>query len=746
MQRSNTSGGMQSNKKHKLRKTIAHLRASTLKGLSSTLHSLWTLRGAASIVLIIVLFSIIQLFITIKGKLVVVPFDVRTEQTLSPDFGAAFAASLAARLNDYRELFPSSDAQDKPIIEKYDNSFDIIESFLAALPFVSIPRLTPLNKGSTTLESVKIGPVSLPISQIIFENLAFFHTDTLRGALELFGDQITARLSLKGGESIVISVPKEEGYGGLIDRISVELLERRGWISPVPMNPTALLQFAKGLESYRNYARTGEEPFLLEARRHYEAALKADRNADLVQLHLATTEYISWDDDALRHAVTHFSGLLGSEKYGQKARIANVAAELRLMERTKGCTRKYQFMEAALREVESWDESKFGQEELDFEISIVKADLYRAADTNILPNNECHEILSQIFQNESFDNLADKATQNYTEARQKLAYNHLLSDNQKRRYADEIQLEEKYLLNDRTDFAILNKTGKGADFARAAVKAGDELEHAKKSLPDIQKRMFAPFLSGSNAESYLRLAIATRDHPADQDKFVAQAIALLKKAILEGNEETAKWAILRLADIEVSRNHTHEGLEWINAFFNLTGSGTTPFFKLVDERAFAAGILIEKPQMRCEAIEFFRKADVPESAFGRMLTEEAYRRAGDLAAAASRRSEIDDPSLNATQWLGPIIPAKMALVRAKLDAANGNTASATDILKNLRTAAPVYQNVPMLLVDTYELALLVHDDESLTTLDRAITSSVPFIRELLTAKQSTSSNCQKTTG
>jgi hypothetical protein len=142
-----------------------------------------------------------------------------------------------------------------------------------------------LNKGSMTLESVKIGPVSLPIGQIIFDNLAFFHTDTLRGALELFGDQISARLSPEGADSIVISVPKEEGYRRLIDRISVELLERKGWISPIPMNPSALLQFAEGLESYRNYARTGEEPFLPRARQYYEAALKADRNADLVQLH-----------------------------------------------------------------------------------------------------------------------------------------------------------------------------------------------------------------------------------------------------------------------------------------------------------------------------------------------------------------------------------------------------------------------------------------------------------------------------
>jgi hypothetical protein len=89
----------------------------------------------------------------------------------------------------------------------------------------------------------------------------------------------------------------------------------------------------------------------------------------------------------------------------------------------------------------------------------------------------------------------------------------------------------------------------------------------------------------------------------------------------------------------------------------------------------------------------------------------------------------------------------MSLVRAKLDAAKGNVASAGRILKNLRTAAPGYQNLPtILLADAYELALLVHDDESLKQLDAEITSNVPFIRELLPTSQSTSSSCRKSTG
>src|SRR5262249_32196201 len=220
-----------------------------LRRLAGALQSLWSLRGAVGLAAIILVINAVQLLVAIRGKLVILPFEIHTDQMVSPDFGASFAQSLAARLNDYRRLFPPINAQDRPTVDKTDNSFDIIESFLADLPLVNIPRLTPLNKGSITLDSLKIGPVSLPIDQLIFKNLAFFHTDTLRGTIESFGNQITVRFSF-GSDETIISIAKDQGYRNLIDRIAVELLERKKWISPIPMNPAALHQFADGLQSY----------------------------------------------------------------------------------------------------------------------------------------------------------------------------------------------------------------------------------------------------------------------------------------------------------------------------------------------------------------------------------------------------------------------------------------------------------------------------------------------------------------
>jgi hypothetical protein len=275
------------------------------------------------------------------------------------------------------------------------------------------------------------------------------------------------------------------------------------------------------------------------------------------------------------------------------------------------------------------------------------------------------------------------------------------------------------------------------------VQAGLALDQEKRKLRDAERRSFAPFLSGSNAESYLRLAVTASSRPADQNAVVGQSIALLQKTVAEGNEEAAKWAILRIADVELSRRHLREGLEWMNLFFNLVGGSSPSFFKLVDERAFAAGIVLEKPQTRCEAIELFRKADVPYSVLGRLLIEDAYRRSGDLKAAALRRIDIEDSSLNKTQWLGPIIPAKMALVRAKLDVMSGSMNGVADVFDYVRTLVPDYESVPLLLADAYELALVSNDKKNLTHLEGVLGSETQFLRETITANQGVSSVCSK---
>jgi hypothetical protein len=170
----------------------------------------------------------------------------------------------------------------------------------------------------------------------------------------------------------------------------------------------------------------------------------------------------------------------------------------------------------------------------------------------------------------------------------------------------------------------------------------------------------------------------------------------------------------------------------MNGFFNLVGGDTVPFFRLVDERAFAAGILIEKPPMRCEAIKLFAKADVSYSIFGHLLTADAYRRAGDLKMAAQRLADLDETQKYVTQWLGPVIPAKIALAHAKLQVAAGGQRN-VDVLKDVKGNLDKYQSNPALLADAYELALLVNDTKALTQLEDVGKEYIPLVRVLIRA-------------
>jgi hypothetical protein len=320
-------------------------------------RKIWSLQGAALVMAAAALVSIIQILVAVHGKLVILPFEVRSDQNTPSDLGASLSASLSIALNEYRSLFPSSDPNSSRRTVTSKNYPDLVQSFMSDLPFVEIPRSSPLNKGATVLEAIKIGPVSIPVSQVVFENLAFFHDDTLRGTLDVWGNELVARILLGSDEAITtVSVPKDQGYRALINRITAELLQKKKWIVPIPMKLSALMLFSEGLQNYLNFDQYAEDRFINAAREKYDAALQEDRNADLARMHLAATQYISTDIAVIAKAINNFSLLLASQRFNGAARIGYVASSLRYIERAGGCSGVYRFLAPALQEVKSWEQ------------------------------------------------------------------------------------------------------------------------------------------------------------------------------------------------------------------------------------------------------------------------------------------------------------------------------------------------------------------------------------------------------
>src|SRR5713101_2496782 len=79
-------------------------------------RKMWSLQGAGLITAAAALASIIQILIAVHGKLVILPFEVRSAQNTPSELGASFSVSLSVALNEYRSLFPSSNSARQTVV------------------------------------------------------------------------------------------------------------------------------------------------------------------------------------------------------------------------------------------------------------------------------------------------------------------------------------------------------------------------------------------------------------------------------------------------------------------------------------------------------------------------------------------------------------------------------------------------------------------------------------------------------
>ena len=674
-------------------------------------RKVWSLQGAGLMTAAAALISIIQILVAVQGKLVILPFEVRSDQNTPSDLGASFSASLSIALNEYRSLFPSSAPNSARQTVTSKNYPDLVQSFMSDLPFVEIPRSSPLNKGATVLEAIKIGPISIPVSQVVFENLAFFHDDTLRGTLEIWGNELVARISLGNDDATTtISVPKDQGYRALIDRITVELLQKKKWISPIPMKLSALTLFSEGLHNYLNFDLYAEDRFISAAREKYQAALQADRDADLARLHLAATQYISTDPAIIAKAVENFSLLVGDRHFNRAARIGYVASSLRYIERAGGCTGLYRFLAPTLQEVRSWEQD--GKPPAGIEELLLWSATFQLTADFLLPGKPCAQWLQSTLREDSVTKLFEKAQQGYEQAKAKIAEPKRYPDSVVARYQFYVLLSTKYLLDDMVDYSLLLKTP-NLELANAALERGKEIEKQKDAMPEAQQRFFATSIAGSVADSYLRIAKIYESNASAAGPLVSAAIDQLRLAAGSTEPLTAQWALFRLADLELGRSNARTSMEWLTRAY----SGLPSFSSAFDESYFPFGILVEKPSQRCEAITLLKKGSAAGSVASKLLLIDALRRMGDLpnalATADTLRTSVDW----STKWMGGAIQQKLSLVEAKLKPHNTVPVDMEALWKQSDSLGPENE---FLKFDVYELAEIIGDEALLTKLKARI--------------------------
>jgi hypothetical protein len=564
-----------------------------------------------------------------------------------------------------------------------------------------------LNNGATVLEAIKIGPVQIPVTQVVFESLAFFHEDTLRGTLDVWGNEIVARVSLGSDEAITtVSVSKDQGYRALVDRIAVELLQKKKWISPIPMKLPALMLFSKGLQDYLNYDLYAEDSFIIAAREKYEAAVKADPAADLARLHLAAAQYVSDDPEVLAKAIYNFSLLMGDQHFSRAARIGYVGSSLRYIDRVGGCTGAYRFMAPALQEVRSWERD--GKLADGIEEQLLWSATFQLAVDYLLPGKPCALWIQSILGEGNVDELFDRVKRGFEQVGKQIAEPGRYPDDVARRYQLRVLLSTEYLLDDVVDYSILSKKP-DPKVANKALELGKEVEKQKDLLPKEQRRFFAPNVSGSVADSYLRLAKIDEADVTAVQPLISAAIDHLRSATGSTDPITAQWALFRLADLEMARSNAGLSVEWLIRAYG----GVPAFPKLFDEAYFPLGILVEKPNSRCDAIELLKKGNRVGSIESKLLLIDSLRRSGDLSGAAAVAEALRASTDLSTKWAGGAIGRRIALVEAKLRPEDRGNLDSNELWKLFDSLGPENE---FLKFDIYELAQITKDDALLTKL------------------------------
>lgn len=684
--------------------------------------TLWSMRGAVGILALGSSISLAQLYVSIYGKLVILPFEVHSEQSVAGDFGASFAGALAATLNEYRALYPSSESL---LVEKSTQirkSFDVVQVYISDLPFVNIPRSSPLNKGSIAFDGINLGGITIPLKQILFEGLGFLHKDTLRGSLELWGNDLTARIFVAPEQELVVSVDKAKGFRALLDRLAVEIIREKNWMSSVRMQPLALVSFTAGLKSYAAYSTSGDQERLQFARAKYKEAVKLDPSADIARLHLATAEFDSWDKSELRSAIDNFDIIRGSHVLKRHAQIGYVASILRYVQRSGDCTAAIQFLDRAIDETLRWpvaEESAYSER---FARLVLNGSAFHTVGTFLLPNSSCSESLKRTIRGVELPSVFSKAEERYNAALDTI--NEITKDNLDlaHRYRLQVQLRLRYLLHDKSDWLMLSSVpGETSPpdvipILNNAVVAGVSLMEAKLRLPEQQREGFAPYLSGSLAESYLRLAAASL--PEKREDMIEQAVRLLRSAVTS-ERKASHWSMLRLADIAYARDRPREAIDWINTYLNESGVSKLPFGLLVDQNARGFGVLAESAETRCDLIGALAAALKTDSSnlLGRLLFTDLLRRSGDLAGAKAALLEAENNPKLITQWQGHSMQLKMALVREKIEVVSNPTNGSPDRIKRLaEVILNRYPTTSDLVTDLHELAVLLDDKDLLTNL------------------------------
>jgi tetratricopeptide (TPR) repeat protein len=539
---------------------------------------------------------------TCWGKLVILPFEVSGDTKDEVELGKQLATGLSQSLNMINKLFLTSDYISNKLDIKQNYDYDILQEYMLDLPESALPRASQLDPLS--LANAQIGGISIPVYQVVAKILPQFDQETVYGQIGIWGNEIIAHVRIGGFDEFTIRAKKQVGYKSLIDQISIEILKRKGVVALHNIKSFALLHFLNGAQWYADYMVSQDENDLELARESYNKAVEVDRSFELARLHLATAQFQSRDPEILRRSMQSFLPLLGSERYSEIAKLGHLISTLRFLEHSDDCKAIEEYLSGALAGAAKLKDSA---SVANYITTFARALAYHKAGSFLLESDRCHAAARSAIPTYQVMDLFLRAEAGYKDSLNQF------SSAPKFRTEDKFRREKlrqdfyirsymKYLQDEMADYFIeMHRYSDAKNALAGSLSAGGLL------MSEGARKVFAPYLRGSLAESELRLALVS-ESDASRQTAITSAASQLEAAINDDNPDVARWASLRLAEVDAMREDFPSAFMYIGLFFQMTNGPDTQYREGVDNHALALGLFALNPSHEREAQEAIEAA------------------------------------------------------------------------------------------------------------------------------------------
>jgi tetratricopeptide (TPR) repeat protein len=674
--------------------------------------------------------------ISTYGKFVILPFEIRGELDDKGKLGESLAFSLSHAIEELSALYPAAHARSGP--RSRGVKTDINASFLADLPLSYIPASKAINQ-QVVLTHFSVAGFDIPIGAWVFAGLrSFSHRPYVQVTLEGWGDTYIARIDSGNGGKFDVRASKSLGYFWLIDMIAAELSNRNDWLDIPQSRAPSVMYFTRGFKSYVRFQDFADADDLIEARRNYQEALKIDPNFALARLHLAVTQFNSWEAEDLGEAMRNLEALSTDDRWAAKAKLGFVAAILRYLDRVNDCPNYNRLLDRAK---DSLEQQLAGEPKISLpEAFVLRASVAEQLAERDEADSDCRGVPRQRHRSSELVEQFRAVLSDFQKAER-------LIERESPRDYRRVQLRTKQIvasLHMADHLVEENNLPEATKTLGRSLQTRDEIKQDLATIPKWQSTQAWPRINLTFADLDLKEAYVMSRLGENAAERVASAERYLQMTRDSGGERVAvDWSLIRMAELKYSRGDIREAINLADEYFAKENRQLPSMFSA---EAVALDIMAARPAWPCHVENRLRKTIAPDDhpIFSKLLLAELFFRAGRYDPAMEQIKDAKSALESNNLWHGEPLENKIVLTEVKLALERGETDQGLDLLRTWLKSRNSRPNPPGALnsdsrFDLLEIMRLLPEQrrpEELNRAQLADDSSIASIAQAFAGKPS----------